>query len=259
MKQLQTAHARAYEELREEKQGKIDMLEINLRKCQQTIIGLESSVCELNTILAKKQDVEKERDLWISRHDAIEAAKQELQVQLQGASDYIISLEAKYYETNQEQLEMLKQLKSHEAEIDNLRQYIIDLKSRIAVYIPVKGDIIDKKLAEYINNYPDRQKLKIMFMRESEGVYQFGTKRVYVKCVKDKIEIKVGGGYLSLDEFLDQYTPTELEKLERKDPMRRMNERIALQKTLAGSAVRESASPGRGSPERGAGRKKTAV
>ena len=98
-----------------------------------------------------------------------------------------------------------------------------------------------------------------MFMRESEGVYQFGTKRVYVKCVKDKIEIKVGGGYLSLDEFLDQYTPTELEKLERKDPMRRMNERIALQKTLAGSAVRESASPGRGSPERGAGRKKTAV
>ena len=69
---------------------------------------------------------------------------------------------------------MLKQLKSHEGEIDNLRQYIIDLKSRIAVYIPVKGDTIDKKLAEYINNYPDRQKLKIMFMRESAGVYEFG-------------------------------------------------------------------------------------
>ena len=41
-------------------------------------------------------------------------------------------------------------------EIEQLRQYIIDLKSRIAVYIPVKNDIIDKKLAEYINNYPDR-------------------------------------------------------------------------------------------------------
>ena len=133
----------------------------------------------------------------------MEAAKQELQVQLQGASEYILQLESKYYETNQEQLEMLKQLKGYEAEIDNLRQYIIDLKSRIAVYIPVKGDVIDKKLAEYINNYPDRQKLKIMFMRESEGVYQFGTKRVYIKCVKDKIEIKVGGGFLSLDEFLD--------------------------------------------------------
>ena len=45
--------------------------------------------------------------------------------------------------------------------------------------------------------------MKIMFMRESEGVYQFGTKRVMVKCVKDKIEIRVGGGFLSIDEFLD--------------------------------------------------------
>jgi len=51
---------------------------------------------------------------------------------------------------------MLRQLKGYEGEVDKLRQYIIDLKSRIAVYIPVKGDMIDKKLAEYINNYPDR-------------------------------------------------------------------------------------------------------
>lgn len=43
-----------------------------------------------------------------------------------------------------------------ENEIEQLRQYIIDLKSRIAVYIPVKNDAVDKKLAEYINNYPDR-------------------------------------------------------------------------------------------------------
>ena len=66
---------------------------------------------------------------------------------------------------------MLKQLKDCENEIDTLKAYIIDLKSRIAVYIPVKNDSIDKKLAEYINNYPERSKLKIMFMRESEGIY----------------------------------------------------------------------------------------
>jgi hypothetical protein len=41
-------------------------------------------------------------------------------------------------------------------EIETLRNYIVDLKSRIAVYIPVKSDAIDKKIAEYINNYPDR-------------------------------------------------------------------------------------------------------
>ena len=121
-----------------------------------------------------------------------------------------------------------KEIDDREGQIETLQQYIIDLKSRIAVYIPVKGDIIDKKLAEYINNYPDRQKLKIMFLRETEGVYQFGTKRVLVKVEKDNIKIRVGGGFLSLDEFLDQYTPAELEKLERKDPLRRMTDRIAI-------------------------------
>ena len=31
--------------------------------------------------------------------------------------------------------------------------------------------------------------------------------------------IKVGGGYITIEEFLDQYTPIELEKSERKDPI----------------------------------------
>jgi len=59
------------------------------------------------------------------------------------------------------------------------------------------------RLAEFINNYPDRQKLKIMFLRESEGVYEFGSKRIFVRVDNDKINIRVGGGYLSIDEFLD--------------------------------------------------------
>lgn len=42
-----------------------------------------------------------------------------------------------------------------------------------------------------------------MFLRESEGVYQFGQKRVAVKVDSDRISIRVGGGYLSIDEFLD--------------------------------------------------------
>jgi hypothetical protein len=58
------------------------------------------------------------------------------------------------------------------------------------VYVPNKDDPVDKKLAEFINNYPERSKLKIMFFRESEGVYQFGTRRVYVRVDKDKINSK---------------------------------------------------------------------
>ena len=114
----------------------------------------------------------------------------------------------------------------------------------------MKDDSVDKKLAEFINNYPERSKLKIMFMRETEGVYQFGTKRVAVKVEKDNIKIRVGGGYLSIDEFLDQYTPVELEKLERKDPLKRFSEKVAIQKTIVNAGAREispvrASSPGR--------------
>jgi hypothetical protein len=75
-------------------------------------------------------------------------------------------------------------------EVETLKNYIIELKNKIAVYIPAKEDAIDKKLAEFINNYPERQKLKIMFLRESEGVYQFGSRRVAVRVDKDKINSK---------------------------------------------------------------------
>ena len=65
-------------------------------------------------------------------------------------------LEDKVYKSNLVALELLQTLKDTEQEIETLKQYIIDLKSRISIYIPVKDDAIDLRLAEYINNYPDR-------------------------------------------------------------------------------------------------------
>ena len=85
---------------------------------------------------------------------------------------------------------MLNQLKDSEEEIEGLKRYIIELKMKSNIYIPANDDIIDHKLAEFINNYPERNKLKIMFLRESEGVYQFGSRRVAVRVDKDKINSK---------------------------------------------------------------------
>ena len=91
-----------------------------------------------------------------------------------------------------------------------------------------------------------------MFMRESSGVYQFGSKKLMVKVEKDQIKVRVGGGFLSIDQFLEQYTPQELEKLERKDPLKRFSEKVAVQSTIKNMGVREdspvrvsTASPGR--------------
>lgn len=135
------------------------------------------------------------------------------------------------YKANVTSLELLRQLKEAEQEVETLKSYIIDLKGKVAVYIPFKDDPVDEKLADFINNYPDRQRLKIMFMRESVGVYEFGSKKVLIKVEKDKIKIRVGGGFLSIDEFLDQFTPVELQKLERRDPLKRFSEKVVVQKT----------------------------
>lgn len=45
--------------------------------------------------------------------------------------------------------------------------------------------------------------------------------------------VRVGGGYLSIDEFLDIYTPMELDRVDRNDPLKKFSEKIAVQKTLS--------------------------
>jgi hypothetical protein len=48
------------------------------------------------------------------------------------------------------------------------------LEKNQAIYIAKKNCKVDKTLANYLNKYPEREKMNIMFLRESEGVYQFG-------------------------------------------------------------------------------------
>lgn len=147
---------------------------------------LRQEIRELNSC-NRLQQMETELNKLKAENARCDDKKGVLQSELRQANQYIRSLDDKIYKANNTSLELLRQLKEAETEIETLKHYIIELKQRIAVYIPVKEDAIDRKLAEYINNYPERAKLKIMFMRESEGIYQFGTKRVYVRVDKDKI------------------------------------------------------------------------
>ena len=60
-----------------------------------------------------------------------------------------------------------------------------------------------------------------MFIRLNPGIYQFGSKKICIRVEQGKINIRVGGGYLYIDDFLDQFTTLELEKALRDgtDPM----------------------------------------
>lgn len=58
-----------------------------------------------------------------------------------------------------------------------INQLMKDLERALkghAICIGHNLDRIDAQLTNYMNSYPERDKLKILFLRESEGVYQFG-------------------------------------------------------------------------------------
>lgn len=90
-----------------------------------------------------------------------------------------------------------------------MKQRIKQLQSN-QVYVPVKGDEVDQALADYINC--NGKSLDIMFIRLQPGIYSFGSKKVCVKVDNNKINIRVGGGYMNIEEFLEKYTIVELEK-----------------------------------------------
>lgn len=68
------------------------------------------------------------------------------------------------------------------------------------IYRAIKGDLIDEMFAEAINNSPYTA-LKVV--RIEVGKYLFGTKRIIAKIVNSKLVIRVGGGFMSVEEFID--------------------------------------------------------
>lgn len=80
-------------------------------------------------------------------------------------------------------------------------------------YNPANSDLVDHKMSEFINLHPDRHHLRILFVREGEGWYQFGTKRLNVKFETNLLKVRIGGGYCSIDDYVDQNLPFEVARL----------------------------------------------
>ena len=109
----------------------------------------------------------------------------------------------------QERLELMN---DRDKEFDRIFDYIYDLTRINVQYCPIVGDKIDKQLADIINNNERSSdsvinKAKMLFVREAEGVYTYCKKKVFMKNEQDRLIIRVGGGYMSLEEFIDTFNP----------------------------------------------------
>jgi hypothetical protein len=80
---------------------------------------------------------------------------------------------------------------------------------RKILYRPIKGDLVDELIAKYIND----MQCPLPVKRLGEGNYLFGTKKIFAKILNGKIIIKVGGGFMSIDEFMTTYADFEVQKV----------------------------------------------
>jgi hypothetical protein len=72
----------------------------------------------------------------------------------------------------------------------------------------VKGDEIDRMLGEAMI----KNACSVEISRISEGKYMFGTRQIIARIVNMKLLIRVGGGFMTIDEFIQQYGPIEMLK-----------------------------------------------
>ena len=107
-------------------------------------------------------------------------------------NNYLLEVEEKCKEAQKTSLDLLQQIKEREDEIERLQDMITQIQENnnyvppdVFVYHPVKDDIVDKRLAEYINTAPAKMRNNMRFEREAEGIYKYGKKRVFMKIEKD--------------------------------------------------------------------------
>lgn len=179
--------------------GKIGALEQGLRASQGLSIIVES-------LTQQNSDLEGQMRKLSDQIDDYKETIENQDDQIREQTDKISELESN-------RLESEERLASLENVIDELRKergnaMVLDEKGN--VYKPNKDDPIDIALSDYVNTRPGG--VKVQFDREDHGIYNFGTKKIFVKLEQGKLLIRVGGGFMQVEDFVKLYSPVELER-----------------------------------------------
>ena len=72
-------------------------------------------------------------------------------------------------------------------------------------------------MAQFINSHPDRE--KCFFVRDSAGIYWYGSKRIFVDLKRGNLIVRVGGGHMSLTEFIETHYENEKHEIPQRDSL----------------------------------------
>jgi len=77
------------------------------------------------------------------------------------------------------------------------------------VFSAPKGDVLDQMLSQYIQH----ANCPVPIRKLGNGFYLFGTKKIYAKIMNGKLVIRVGGGFMIIEEFIATYADSEMKKI----------------------------------------------
>lgn len=159
-------------------------------------------------------------------------------------SDYILEQSEKLLHSNKLLEKVRDEMEHKDLEAVKLKKMIIE--ARPEQYRADNDDPIDLAIGEFINQR--EEPLMVPFTRENQGVYLFGTRRIFVKVEQGKLIFKCGGGYMLPEELVAVYSHSELEKnmAKRKASMQQLTLKDKLSSTLMSSFMKDrSLSPQR--------------
>ena len=114
----------------------------------------------------------------------------------------MITINCKYKKNIQKLLKALKEVKGKKKELEEkyaqMIREVFAIK-KIKLYKPVRGDVVDEMFAGYLN----KAKLDIEVQRISASNYMFGTKKILAKIINGRLVIRVGGGYMNAEQFIE--------------------------------------------------------
>jgi chromosome segregation ATPase len=168
-------------------QGRIDELNNNKIRLEREAIELRAQNVTLEQMLVLREDTVAQVNAANDEVYQVRTEIDNLKANLNSSASLIEAHNDKIYELEKVVIYLKNVVNEKEEYINNLRRVIVELKTKSAVYVPVHDDPLDKRLGEFINTCNDPAKVSQLFLRESDGVYQFGSKRVAVKCENDKV------------------------------------------------------------------------
>ena len=148
-------------------------------------LELTSNIATLEQMLCVQEDLSQMHETLTTQNEMNVAMKDQLLRELGAMAQSLLQQSERGLAANSLVTKLRELTEDKEFEIDILRRMVTELQRQHPTYIPVKDDPVDLAISEYCN--ARAKPLDVPFLREDQGIYVFGSKRVFIKMENGKI------------------------------------------------------------------------